>query len=174
MASETLGEIVPPAPSPSPDINVPPDPPDPPQPPGDKDNNEKAPNAKATQAAERKAPTSWAQLFKAAKEPVTGSGGASAYGAILEKIYSSASSESVFDVKAVQESRAEWRFSLIGKFLGKPPPLPYLIAETARRWKPAGTLKVIDMAAGFFTFKFSFEDDMLKVMGDLGPSGVLC
>lgn len=36
--------------------------------------------------------------------------------------------------------------------------------DVALKWNPKGALQVVDMAAGFFVFKFSEEEDMMKVI----------
>nr|CAD1832637.1 unnamed protein product [Ananas comosus var. bracteatus] len=104
-------------------------------------------------------PTSWAQLFSRQNTSTS-----PCFLHQLQRIQSSTSDEVFISPELLSKSRLEWSFSLIGKFLGKPPPLMSLRRDVALKWNPKGALQVVDMAAGFFVFKFSEEEDMMKVI----------
>ncbi|WOL17446.1 hypothetical protein Cni_G26238 [Canna indica] len=65
-------------------------------------------------------------------------------------------------------ARSEWRNSLYGKFYGNTPPLSLIQQAMPRIWKLKCSVQAVDLAAGYFCFKFSCAEDMNKFLYE-GP-----
>lgn len=114
---------------------------------------------------------SWAHIFRAANPSSASSPALSKQAsATLSKIHEVTSDEVTVDPELLEYSRNKWRRSLLGKFLGRPPPTHIILRDAKAQWDLAGDLSVLEMAGGFFCFRFSddFSDDYLRVLAD-GP-----
>lgn len=87
------------------------------------------------------------------------------FASILEKI-SRYPDRVIFKGEKLDERRKLWRNYLVGKFLVKPPPLHVLHLILPKLWFLL--LDIVDMANGFFLFKFDYEDEALTVLTN-GP-----
>nr|CAD1827037.1 unnamed protein product [Ananas comosus var. bracteatus] len=84
----------------------------------------------------------------------------------LARIKAATTDRVVIDPIELQESINEWHFSLIGKFLTRPPPLHIIKNVLSTIWPTDGNLDIIDLPSGFFLFKFSSEKAMLSILSD--------
>ncbi|WOK96222.1 hypothetical protein Cni_G04929 [Canna indica] len=76
---------------------------------------------------------------------------------------SSAMGEKSRDAKT-PVSRSLWENSLYGKKFGRTPPLALVQSVLPKIWKTNGSIQVINMALGFFCFKFANKDYLNKVL----------
>lgn len=61
-------------------------------------------------------------------------------------------------------NRAQWKFSLIEKFLGHRVLSTEFLARTIyQRWKTKGSYDIIPIGNGFLIFKFNYENDKMMV-----------
>ncbi|KAK2999270.1 hypothetical protein RJ639_022976 [Escallonia herrerae] len=75
-------------------------------------------------------------------------------------------------IKLSQEIKARirkpWRRSLITKLIGADFSVNRIIPRLNGIWRPKGKIETIDLTNGFFTVKFSVEDDYRKAL-EQGP-----
>ncbi|WOL06788.1 hypothetical protein Cni_G15522 [Canna indica] len=112
-------------------------------------------------------PGSWAALFKKV-------------GLSSDDLYSreaetkiNAIQENSMDVVQIEEelmqvSRSQWINCLYGKFFGKTPPLSLIQNIMPKIWIIKHSLHVIDLASGYFCFKFTSNEDLNLVLSN-GP-----
>ncbi|WOL11361.1 hypothetical protein Cni_G20123 [Canna indica] len=114
-----------------------------------------------------KKPSYWAALFKEAQvfEDLP-------KGKILDEKLKRIqnSSENMVDIEdeLIDMIKGAWINSLYGKFYGNSPSLNLVQQVMPRIWKTRGSVQVIDMAAGYFCFKFTCAEDRNRVLTE-GP-----
>lgn len=63
----------------------------------------------------------------------------------------------------VDKNIARMDFSLIGKFLGPRPNIEEVCTWVQNKWALKGQVEVVEMAKGFFSFAFSYDEDLRVV-----------
>ncbi|WOL18967.1 hypothetical protein Cni_G27764 [Canna indica] len=112
-------------------------------------------------------PGSWAALFKKAcfmSDDLCSKDAEAKIRAIQEN----STDEILIDEELMQVSRSQWINYLYGKFFGKTPPLSLIQNVMLKIWKIKYGLNVIDLALGYFCFKFTSNDDLNHVLTN-GP-----
>lgn len=109
--------------------------------------------------------SSWAQLFRAASSSSPSAASAEA-SALLERIQASSSDRVSIEEADLLSARLVWRSSLLGKFLGRAPPLFVLQNEIRAKWPCGDRVSVVEFAGGFFCFRFSGvpDDERLAIL----------
>lgn len=70
----------------------------------------------------------------------------------------------VISKKEIEEARAPFQHSLIGRFLGRRRSASnYLAKSLGQQWQTAGDVDIIPMAGGYYLFMFAGEEDLMKV-----------
>ncbi|WOL00072.1 hypothetical protein Cni_G08785 [Canna indica] len=86
----------------------------------------------------------------------------------IDRIKRNSTDEVFVDEGLIQLSRSNWVNSLYGKFYGRTPPLSLVQNIRPKVWKVSCAVQVVDLAFGFFCFKFANADDLEKVLSN-GP-----
>ncbi|WOL08320.1 hypothetical protein Cni_G17073 [Canna indica] len=106
----------------------------------------------------KKLPVSWADLFRAAnvsdnlpkKNEVVDR---------IRNIQESSMNELTIEDELINSARKKWSLSLYGKFYGKSPTLGLVQFMMPKIWKTKSELRIVDLDAGFFCFRFSNSEN---------------
>ncbi|WOL08837.1 hypothetical protein Cni_G17590 [Canna indica] len=85
----------------------------------------------------------------------------------FKKIQSAFENEVCIENDLLVSARADWCNSLYGKFYGITP-LPVIQQALPKIWKLRCNVQAVDLAVGYFYFKFAYEEDRNKVFTE-GP-----
>ncbi|WOK93888.1 hypothetical protein Cni_G02589 [Canna indica] len=106
---------------------------------------------------------SWAALFREANL-FNSMGDRSKMKGKIEKNQSETSDEINIEESLIDASRSLWTNSLYGKFYGRTPLLIFVQKVMSKVWKLKCSVQIIDLASGYFCFKFANRDDMDSVL----------
>ncbi|WOK94310.1 hypothetical protein Cni_G03012 [Canna indica] len=86
----------------------------------------------------------------------------------IKNIQEQATRKVVIAEEDIEKARKECQLVLYGKFFGKTPALELVRNLMPKLWKLNGSCKIVDLASGFFAFKFNEENYYWKVYAE-GP-----
>ncbi|WOL16675.1 hypothetical protein Cni_G25463 [Canna indica] len=112
---------------------------------------------------EPRKPGSWAALFRETNSFVNLKEEA-ATSVNLKQIQLNSSDLVEIDEDMIDFSRSLWENSLYGKFYGKTPSIALVQAVLPKIWKVSCSMQIVDIASGYFCFKFANKDDMNRVL----------
>ena len=62
----------------------------------------------------------------------------------------------------IEVARKPWQYLLIGCFKGRQRDARFMAEALSQQWHTKGDVEIISIVAGYFTFRFSCEEDMLR------------
>ncbi|WOL07864.1 hypothetical protein Cni_G16613 [Canna indica] len=149
-----------------------PPPPPPRHPPDPPDESQRSPEASTSKSPglhpdpspESQKHLSWAQLLRQGNPSFE----TRVSSPILSRIHSATADRVSFSTEQAESWCQPWEKSLIGKFLGKPPPLDFVRRWVSRIWSTFGFQSALDLDKGFFVFRFDSIDSANRALTE-GP-----